>query len=418
MKFGVLGLVFAAVVVAPQLAHAEGREGLIRIRPSPGVPGLRVDGVFGEAPIAGTVIASDGPCTVRARAPVPGVSAGTITLTGTSVPITIEAAGPELRYAYLGPAFAREGEPIAVVATGGDFPVFGATVIAPPVLVGYTSPTAVELEGYTATWTPSAGTQIQILIAAFHNGSDAMTITCRVPDTGTFTVPHSTLALLPWLFDRAVVEVARIAESVVQVGAETVTIQVESAVTSNLLAIKSGEPARGSVGCACDTPRFFISLGLGRGGASRVGDAAAFSGTAVRLQVGQRLAHGLHLIEDFDENSAESLTLFDTSERQSSIAAGLRWSPFERDPKRGNLGYLDKRAFYVDGLVGAADRVRVTEGDQVSTWAPMASVAIGWVPWQGLDWSLGYEVREQVSRFDGQFQFGWQVLIVTHLNAF
>jgi hypothetical protein len=376
------------------------------------------DAEFTNSPVWGQVVATDGPCTLRLRRRTAGLSAGTITITGTASPITLverrDAGG--IRYKPTGPvpnpSYVDEAQ-ITVESSGGsDLPAFTGTVTAPRQLAGYSPPTSLSRTGYTATWTAVAGSKIMIVIAPVTTRREGVAVVCRVPDTGALRVPASTFSLIPQLYDRAIVIVARIAESVQILGDAQVMIDVVSSVMSGPFPLTVVEPQQPQ-GPRETSPRLFLGVGFGRD----EGNAHAW-----RIQLGRRLAHGLHLVEDLNWiRSADIL------EGHRSVGVGIRWTPFEPRlhaspfPLAPLAPFVDIRSFYFTAVVGADLRDRVmqttlTESTVDYGWSPMASLAVGLLGIQGHDWALGPEFRGQLTRFDRKLQRDWQLMLAVHLN--
>jgi hypothetical protein len=195
--------------------------------------------VFG--PVAGT----DGPCTLYTDAQnQPGFSAGAITVTGTASTITLDPTGtaPSVQYspssAVPKPVFTA-GATLTFTAAGGpDVGAFTASVTAPAALAGYTPPTTVSRAGYTATWTAGAGPSIWVIFAAIDTSAGSGTsVLCRVDDTGSFTVPATTFAMIPSNQTAGFVGVGRVSPMTKAVGSTMVTVQATSYVTSGQLTI-------------------------------------------------------------------------------------------------------------------------------------------------------------------------------------
>ena len=411
---------------------------------NPGKPGSGADAVFARSPLWGTAIANDGPCTLYSHVVTGGLSAGTITITGTVQPITLEetATNEGVKYKHSAPvpppSFV-DGSTIKVAAAGGtDVPAFTATVNAPPELTGYVPPTSLVRRGYTATWTANPGTEVMIVIGAVNRRMrGGVLVMCRAPDTGSFTVPASTFAMIPPAFSTAILMVARVAKTVQTVGDAQITVEAMDSVGSGPFILRAAErsedavthastlPARSRGPCGCETtPRRYLSFAFGLGGVSRNGDAPPTDSGSWRLQLGQRIGHGLHLVEEANSLGSGyiSLSPTDVSEEQLSLGAGARWTPFKPRPQpSGFIGpYVDARAFYVTAVVGANIRDRLTQTSTKTTdetaWSPMVSLALGLQEIQGHDWSLGPEFREQLAYYDGHLQRGWMLLIAIHLN--
>ena len=96
-----------------------------------------------------------------------------------------------------------------------------------------TPPTTMSRSGYTATWTAGSGPSMWVIFAAFdsNNGDGGVGI-CRVTDTGSFTIPSSTFALLPATADTGFAGVGRIAPVTVNAGNTMVIVQAVSYITS------------------------------------------------------------------------------------------------------------------------------------------------------------------------------------------
>jgi hypothetical protein len=280
---------------------------------------------------------------------------------------------------------------------------------------------------------------MMILIAVgSHRMRTGVAVICRVSDAGTFTVPASTFALIPPAFDQAVVAVTRVAETVTSAGGARVTIEVTSSIASGPFRISADDDATARANAAVarfpirreTTPQLYMSVAIGRGGVSRIGDVPPSAGVSGRLQFGQRLRHGLHLVEEVSFLGGNYISPYaiGASEMDTPIGAGVRWTPFEPRPERsGGLlslfpgQFVDITAFYLTAVVGADYRDRftqtfVTQSTNATSWSPMASLALGLLEIQGHDWSLGPEFREQLASFDGHLQLGWLAMLTMHLN--
>jgi len=196
-------------------------------------------------------MAGAGPCTLYkplsreggegVSPPSEGLSAGTISITGTVETITLQESHerggvkyrPSARVAN--PPFVH-GATIRVEASGGaDVRAFTISVVAPPELIGFAPPRSLTRSGYTATWSPDSGTAIEIVIGASSSrtSEDGAILLCRVPDTGTYSVPASTLALFPPSFDEALVNVSRVADTVSILGNARITLEATTLVGSS-----------------------------------------------------------------------------------------------------------------------------------------------------------------------------------------
>lgn len=388
------------------------------------------DAVFTRGSVFGPVLATDGPCNLHDRAVTEGLSAGTIEITGAASPITLsENRTPRgIRYLHGGvpnPAF-TSGATITVEVSGGtDLSAFTTSVTAPPKLAGYVPPGVLDRQAYQLTWTASAGTEIMIMLVAFgQRVTDGVTVLCRVPDSGAFTIPSSTFGLLPPAFDRSILVVARVAETRVTVGEARVAVNVMDAISAGPLPLARAFPnvtLNQTEALPEPSPRRFLSLGFGPGGAS---SQRSPRGSAYRFQLGQRLGAGLHLVVDVTTLDLDAPTL--ASEIHNSAGVGLRWMLLEPQPSAVQSvlagKFVDLCAIYATVIAGVNHRDRVMlsstadSPSEDSDWSPMASMSLGWLLVRGRDWDLGPELRWQVAHHDGEIQQGWMLLMAVHLK--
>jgi hypothetical protein len=226
---------------APPDAPSPATAGLIEV--TQGIGGGNADSdvdVHFSNVLFGPVAGTDGPCTVYGTGDTPRYSAGDLTITGTSQPVTMTASGtaPDVSYdsaAAIPANLFTAGTSIHVSAAGGpEVPAFTATVTAPQTLAGFTPPTTVSRSGYTATWTAGTGPGMWVIFAAFDtNSGDGNVGICRVDDTGSFTIPASTWALTPASATAGFVGVGRVAPVTVMAGNATVVVQAVSYITSD-----------------------------------------------------------------------------------------------------------------------------------------------------------------------------------------
>jgi hypothetical protein len=405
-----------------------------------------VDAVFSTSSQWGTVEGSDGPCTAYKRAPAAGLSAGTIRISGTTEPITLDEshASTGLKYRAADrvptPSFG-DGATITVESTGGaDIPAFSSSVTAPTSLAGYTPPKILSRSGYTATWTPGSGGTIMVAIHAgnprTHTGDSLI---CRVEDTGAFTVPATAFALIPLSDDHAILMVGRVAETTLTAADVRVMIDAISFVGSGPFPLASSDhDVGGSVpetnpqnlpgghiarAVSDDEPQVhkFLILGWGMGGWSRLSNAAPSAGQVVTLQVGQRLRPRLHLVEEVDLVVGGAYSPDPTvTEDHGSLLVGVRWSPFRSSRRAAPPSFIPGRygaplAFYLRAAIGAGFNERATLTNDSVRWSPIVSAALGYLPAQGRDWALGMELREQVMHFSEGFQRDWAFVLIAQL---
>jgi hypothetical protein len=233
----------APSIDAPPPDAAVHREGFVLISQgsSSGSATAGVSSQFVDGSVFGTPLGVSGPCLAFNNPPNKGISAGVLTVTGTAMTITATPSGTPPNVGYTNaptppkPLFTA-GASITLQAAGADFPAFSTTLTAPAAVAGFTAPTTVSRQGYTATWTAGAGPKMWVLIvgtdAAF---STADVMICRVDDTGSFTVPAAAFALLPATDTKTLVALARIDEKVTTVASGTATVGVANQVSSGLV---------------------------------------------------------------------------------------------------------------------------------------------------------------------------------------
>jgi hypothetical protein len=195
--------------------------------------------------VYGMSVGTDGPCTLYNLTKHDGFSAGNVTVTGTVSTITLQPQGtaPTVNYSSTAavpkPAFTA-GATITFTAAGGpDVPAFTGSVTAPAAIAGYTPPaTTVSRSGYTATWTAGAGPSIWVILGAIDTtAGGGIAGICRVTDTGSFTIPASTFAMIPANMTTAFVGVGRVSPTTVTAGGVSVTVQATSYSTSGMLTL-------------------------------------------------------------------------------------------------------------------------------------------------------------------------------------
>jgi hypothetical protein len=194
--------------------------------------------------VFGPVVGTDGPCTVYSDAQnPPRFSAGTITITGTASTITLDPHGTAPSVSYSSgppvpdPAFTA-GATLTFTAAGGpDVGAFTATTTAPETLAGYTPPTTISRAGYTATWTAGTATIWVIMALVNPSSGDGNVVVCAVDDTGSFTIPASTFAMIPATSNNGIVGLGRMSPRTMMVGSTMVTVQATSYVTGGQVTV-------------------------------------------------------------------------------------------------------------------------------------------------------------------------------------
>lgn len=332
-------LVMVAVASMTRGAHAD-RE--VRISISQGTAdghaGASAEVVFSDGPAWGVVVASWGPCAVRAPLSKARLAAGTIDITGTSAPVSLPESSQDSsgkrKVMLAPPAFTPGTELVVHAAEGPDVRAFTASVTAPSALAGYTPPKVLSRAGTRFEWAPASGGDIMILIGATDDvGRNPMFLNCRVSDVGHFDVPRAAFALLPSSHRIGFVLVARIAETQQMVGDVKITIDAQSVIGAGPLPLENPAPPPPP---SQPAPFGFFSVGLGFAGTNRLGEVPPTVGTVWSLQLGYRLARKLQLVVQTSFMSGEytSTTAAYSSEERTSLGVGIRWSPFAGRPQR------------------------------------------------------------------------------------
>lgn len=194
---------------------------------------------IGETPLTSIVVAMflsgplldgtgiAGPCQSGDTTPASSLDAGTISITGTTEPLTLVQEEPG--DVYVAPESPTDvfvpGATLTVTTTGGQVPAFTATVTAPQPLTITTPTTYSRAAPPTFTWGAGTGSsELWILLQSATTAAPGG-ILCRVPDTGSYTMTTAALALLPAGVTQVTAIVYRIVETKVQAGAWSVALR-------------------------------------------------------------------------------------------------------------------------------------------------------------------------------------------------
>jgi hypothetical protein len=210
-----------------------------------GDPQAFVRAVFGNNPVWGTVAAIDGRCTSFRDAPMEGYSAGAVAVSGTTSALAIMPSGTSPHVAYTTtsapPADLFEsGATITVSAAGAEFPAFSATLVAPSPIEPAVPDALSRSTDTTIRWNAGSGPTVWIdLLGIDFVANQSRLVQCEVPDTGSYTLTPSNLALLPASFtpagDRIPVIVSRVAVREIATAWGDVSIVVQTAVAGAAL---------------------------------------------------------------------------------------------------------------------------------------------------------------------------------------
>lgn len=133
-----------------------------------------------------------------------GLSAGVITVTGTTSPITVtpDSATPPVSYddgTVPADLFAA-GAQLTVSAAGepAGLPAFTGSVTAPDPLANVTFPATISRSAPTIiTYTAGTADEMWAWILGIGGGGGGSLVFCRMPDTGSITFPAEAVAMLP-----------------------------------------------------------------------------------------------------------------------------------------------------------------------------------------------------------------------------
>ena len=216
------------------------RVGQIALQQNSSTAGAIV-GFTDDDSIFGSLVGKDGSCSAYSGVPATTFSAGTLQLTGTTIPITFTPSGtaPAVKYSSGGqlpdPLFTT-GATITATAAGstamGDLPAFTISAASPQPISGVTLPAALSRgAGATVSWDPLPGARIWILMVAFDpsNVQGGTYILCDIADAGSYTILGSTMALLPATDSQGVMLVGRVGSSTKVVTDTRVELDVISA---------------------------------------------------------------------------------------------------------------------------------------------------------------------------------------------
>lgn len=193
-----------------------------------------------EGALFGGANATAGDCAFYPQADDTGVSAGVITVTGTTAPITATPGGAPPAVSYdageLPDDLFEDGATLTITAAGADVPAFTGSVVAPAALAGVALPTEVSRAAPpTITWTAGAADEMWIWMLGLGGGGHPRLLWCRVPDSGSYAVPADAVALLPTAVTQGIVVLWRTGATPVTAGAWTVELVATHAVGTQLI---------------------------------------------------------------------------------------------------------------------------------------------------------------------------------------
>jgi len=197
-----------------------------------------------DGPLFGGPTGSSGGCNVYLGVTDNGLSAGDITVTGTTVPLTLSPDGttPPVNYSSTPSPpddLLTPGATLTITAAGAaDVGAFSGTVVAPDPLAGVTLPTEVSLtNATTVTWTAGTADEMWAWVLGIGGGANSDVVWCRMPDNGTFTFPSAALGMLPAADTMALVVLWRTNATPVTAGGMHVALTAADASGAGPLAV-------------------------------------------------------------------------------------------------------------------------------------------------------------------------------------
>lgn len=191
-----------------------------------------------DRPLETPLASADGCSTTSLFGYDSSLAVGTVTITGTTSPVTLERPGVKGLYrpnAAVPTDLFTDGAQLMVHATGATVPEFTGTVTAPTPLANVVFPTALSRSApATITWTQGSGTTMWFLLL-----SEEATMLCKGPDNGSFTLTTGALALLPASTTSARIYANRVVETTTTAGAWTIYIRAADAVSGTEIPLGS-----------------------------------------------------------------------------------------------------------------------------------------------------------------------------------
>jgi len=199
----------------PDAPPATANDGFITLQsysdhnvPNQANAGGRVDVAFSTGHTGCTSLGTSGPCEeldCSAAVTAGSHSAGTITVTGAALPVSITAGTSGVYTSFMAnQVLFNGGETLTVAASGAEVPAFMKSVTAPgkatitsPAKPSSTSPYLMitRASGFTVSWTGGSGT---LFVALFGGTNQATRVNCRFDaSAGSGTVPVDALMMLP-----------------------------------------------------------------------------------------------------------------------------------------------------------------------------------------------------------------------------
>ncbi len=190
--------------------------------------------MFVNGPLYVTLGSADG-CDAIDDMPSSSLSAGSITVTGTTSAVTLAQSSLTSPYTANPPAPAdlfAAGATLTVTATGAVVPAFTGNVVAPQPLADVVFPASISRAApATITWT--AGTADTMWIGVASADATPGGMLCKAPDNGSFTLTTDAIGLLPSTLTQLTMFAYRMNETPVTTGAWTVSVRAADGVIAD-----------------------------------------------------------------------------------------------------------------------------------------------------------------------------------------
>jgi hypothetical protein len=196
---------------------------------------------FSDGPLFGDPMTSAGGCDYYIAPSEAGVSAGTVTITGTLAGLTLlPSSTPPINYMPANPLPAdlfEAGATLSISAAGATVPAFSGTVEAPAVIGSPILPASLSrANGPTITWNAGQADEMWLWILPII-GNTTHLVWCRMPDNGSYTVSAPAMALIPAAASNGLVFLFRANATPVTAGNWTVSLTATDAFGSDVIAI-------------------------------------------------------------------------------------------------------------------------------------------------------------------------------------
>lgn len=196
------------------------------------------DVVLANGRLFGTPATTVGDCDVYLAEPDEvSHSAGVISITGTTEPLTLTPDGstPPVNYGAMPDPLPTDlfatGATLTFSAAGGEVPAFSGTVTAPGPIAGAAFPATVSRStASTVTWTAGTAEGAWVWLLGFDEmgGGEAL-LFCRTADDGSFDIPPAAVAMFPAAYTVGLTLLWRVNDTEVTAGVWDVALTAATA---------------------------------------------------------------------------------------------------------------------------------------------------------------------------------------------